>query len=328
MDYRLAGVDISKGERLVGKIKAMMGSAGAGIGHFGGSIPLNTANMSKPLLVSSIDGVGTKMKIAQKMQNFGTVGMDLVHHCINDIACCGAEPITFLDYIAMAVMDVDVAAEVIGGIVEACGNWNVALVGGENAEMPGVYVEGELDLVGCITGLVDQKSFIDGSTIADGDVLIGFASLGLHTNGYSLAREIVKTCTPGYYHTPDGWSENLGNILLANHKCYLKEIQELKNNYAIKGLAHITGGGLEGNTSRIVPKGLKANFDWNSWQTLDIFSYLQEMGKIADEDMRSSFNLGIGLVAITNAVQAQEIVNNFPVDLVPPQIIGKIISEQ
>lgn len=326
MDYRKAGVDIDKGHDLLDRIKAMMGSTSAGLGHFGGAVPLRIQGIAKPLLVSSIDGVGTKAKVALIMDQLDTVGQDLVHHSINDIACCGAEPIAFLDYIAMDNMDVEKAATIISGIVTACKRWDVTLTGGESAEMPGVYIPGEFDLVGAIYGVVDESRFINGDSIRENDVILGFPSNGLHTNGYTLARKVVDTSDLDYTdQLPDG-EGSIGENLLKVHTCYLSEIRQLKSNYNVKGLAHITGGGLPGNTSRIIPKGLSAKFTRDSWQPLEIFSWLRKSGAIPDADMITTLNMGIGLVAVFDPKDAIDVLNAFPDDLLKPIEIGSIIS--
>jgi len=324
VDYKLAGVDISRGNRLVARIKAMMGVAGAAIGHFGGAIPFPGSGYNEPLLVSSMDGVGTKTAVAKAMKMHRGIGRDLVHHCINDIAVCGAEPLFFLDYIAMRVMDVDLATEVVGGVVDACRIWNCALVGGENAEMPGVYQPDEYDLIGCITGVVERSEYIDGRNITAGDVLIGFPSTGLHTNGYSLARKVVEMSGLDYHIKLSELGTTIGEALLAEHRCYLKEIRELKSSFKVKGLAHITGGGLPGNVSRIISKGFCAEFEWGSWCEPPIFGVIRKYGSVPENDMRSTFNLGVGLVAIVDPGEAEKILIEFPVELQKPNKIGAI----
>lgn len=325
MDYRAAGVDISKGDRLVERIKAMMGAAGSRIGHFGGAFPFPVKNYTEPLLVSSIDSVGTKTAVAIAMNKHDTVGMDMVHHSVNDIACCGAEPLCFLDYFAMGVMDVDIAAEVIGGVVKACEKLGVALVGGENAEMPGVYREGEYDLVGSITGVVDKADYIDGSGISEGDIILGFGSNGLHTNGYSLARKVFETNGIAYNTYYKELQGTVGDALLEVHRCYLREIRELKSRCRIKALAHITGGGLEGNTRRVIPKGLKAEFDWDSWDAPPIFRLIENLGKVPVADMRSTFNMGIGLTVVVSPEDVERVILEFPDELVSPVVVGRVV---
>ena len=198
MDYRSAGVDISKNDRLVARIKAMMGKAGNHIGHFGGAVPISVEQYREPLLVSSIDSAGTKTAVAMALNRHEGIGRDLLHHSINDIACCGAEPIYFLDYIAMSTLDEELVTVLVGGMIEAGQRWNVRLAGGELAEMPGVYLPGEYDLVLSISGVVEKDEYIDGANIETGDVLIGFSSTGLHTNGYTLARKVVENTEHGY----------------------------------------------------------------------------------------------------------------------------------
>ncbi len=327
MNYRSAGVDISKGDRLVAKIKSMMGETGSRIGHFGGAVPLAVDQYREPLLVSSIDGVGTKTAVAMAMRQHRGVGRDMVHHSINDIACCGADPLFFLDYFAMGVMDVELAAEVIGGVVDACRRWDFPLIGGENAEMPDVYHQGEYDLVGSITGIVERSQYIDGSGIVEGDILIGFPSSGLHTNGYSLARRVVERSDVEYETVLPELGESVGSALLAEHRCYLGEIRELRNRAKLKGLAHITGGGLPGNVSRILPSGLTARFNWGEWVEPPVFDLLRRKGDIPEGDMRSTFNLGIGLVAVVDEATAREIEIDFPSDLYRPFRAGKVIRE-
>lgn len=301
----------------------MMGAAGAQIGHFGGAIPIPTEQYRQPLLVSSIDSVGTKVMVATAVGNHKLLGYDLVHHCINDIACCGAEPIAFLDYIAMSALDEQVVTDAIEGIIGACQGWEVQLVGGETAEMPGTYLAGEYDLVGSISGLVDKSDFIDGKSIAAGDVLIGFGSNGLHTNGYSLAR---KVCEPlGYATVLPELNGTIGDALLKPHRCYLGEIRELKRMNVIKGLAHITGGGLMGNVTRIIPKGLTVDIDWGCWSVPPIFTLIQQEGGVSEEDMRPAFNLGIGLVAVVTAEDAEKVLSEFSDQLQKPIRIGQVV---
>ncbi len=320
MNYSTAGVDIKKGDRIVDRVKEMMGAAGAQIGHFGGAIPIPMGRYKEPLLVSSIDSVGTKVMVATAVGRHDSLGFDLVHHCINDIACCGAEPIAFLDYIAMSSLNEKVVTEAISGIIKACQRWDTTLVGGETAEMPGTYLKGEYDLVGSITGLVEKSEFIDGKSISAGDVLYGFASNGLHTNGYSLAR---KVCAPlGYSTAPSELGERIGEALLRPHRCYLGEIRELKT-HNVKGLAHITGGGLMGNVSRIIPKGLTVDIDWGVWNEPSIFSLIRKVGEVPENGMREAFNLGIGLVAVLDPNTT--VMDKFPNDLLQPIRIGKVV---
>ncbi|MCF7810819.1 phosphoribosylformylglycinamidine cyclo-ligase [bacterium] len=327
MDYRSAGVNISKNDRLIARIKKMMGKAGSSIGHFGGAFSFSTKDYKEPLLVSSIDSAGTKTAVAIAVNKHDGIGRDILHHSINDIACCGAEPLYFLDYIAMSNLDEEIAASLIQGMIESGQRWDVKLAGGELAEMPGVYQQNEYDLVISINGVVEKSEYINGSGIKNDDILIGFPSAGLHTNGYSLARKVVEQTEYSYSTLIPGQDTNIGDALLAEHRCYLDEIRELKQNYRVKGLAHITGGGLPGNVSRIVPSGFEIEFDWGSWIEPPVFNLLREAGEIPEDDMRSTFNLGVGLVAVLNPDFAKEVFNNFPKHLYKPFAIGRVVNK-
>jgi len=326
MDYRTAGVDIEAGDRVVEGIKRLMGAAGAGIGHFGGAFPLDVSRWREPLLVSSVDGVGTKSAVAIACGRYDVIGRDMVHHAINDIAVCGADPLFFLDYIAMGRLDPDAAIATVKGAVEACEHWGVELVGGETAEMPGVYIIGELDFVGCIVGIVEHDSYIDGSDIIEEDILVGFPSAGLHTNGFSLARRMVAESGLGYEHWADELGTTVGEALLKEHRCYLEVIKRLKNEFNVKGLAHITGGGIEGNTRRIIPKGLQAEFDWGTWPEPPIFQWLKRHGNVPEEDMRRTFNLGVGLVAALSPRMAGAAVKAGWGEYGPATAIGRVVE--
>lgn len=325
MDYKQAGVDIAKGERIVQRIKTLMGEAGKRIGHFGGAMPFPMSGYRKPLLVSSIDGLGTKGAVAAVLGRYEGVGRDLVHHSINDIAVCGAEPLFFLDYVAMAALDEEVVMLLVRGMNEACARWEVALVGGETAEMPGVYQPSEFDLVGTITGIVEQDGCIDGRTVGSSDILVGFPSVGLHTNGFTLARRVFRDAGIGYERNLPELEMTVGEALLAEHRCYLDEIRVLKKDYAVKGLAHITGGGLPGNVVRIIPKGLRAEVNWGSWSEPAIFGVIRSLGKVPEDDMRRTFNLGIGLVAALDPVVAKQALAEFPESLVKPVRVGMVV---
>ncbi len=326
MDYRTAGVDISAGEQVVAGIKRLMGASGSAIGHFGGAFPINLEGYKKPLIVSSVDGVGTKTSVAAACGCWEVIGRDMVHHAIGDIAVCGAEPLFFLDYIAMGKLDSDAAIRVVGGAIDACKRWGVTLVGGETAELPGVYVPGELDFVGCIVGVVDQEEYIDGKTIVEGDILVGFPSVGLHTNGFSLARRVFNDANISFNRTFPELDGSLADALLAEHRCYLEVIRRLKRDFGVKGLAHITGGGIEGNSSRIIPKGLKPEFDWGVWQELPIFDLIRRTGKVPEEDMRRTFNLGIGLVAALSPDMASKAIGMTWGEWGEPVVVGRIVA--
>ena len=309
--YKSAGVDLEAGDETVKRIKGYAKSTFnknvlSDIGLFGGFFKLNLKKYENPVLVSSVDGVGTKLKVAFGMDVHDTVGQDLVNHCVNDIAVCGAEPLYFLDYLAFGKLNPDVAEQIIKGFSIACKQNGCALIGGETAEMPGLYSENEYDMSGTIVGIVEKKNVINGKKIKKGDVLIGFPSNGLHTNGYSLARKVLLS-RYSLGDVPEGFENSIGSELLRVHKSYLPLIKKIKKKTKIKGLSHITGGGIIGNTKRILPKGVRLNIDWNSWKIPAIFKLIQETGNISDEEMRSVFNLGIGLVAVVSKKETEKV---------------------
>ncbi len=311
--YKAAGVDIKAGDETVDRIKVLAKSTFtknvlSGIGHFGAFFEADFPGYQKPVLVSSVDGVGTKLKIAFLMNKHYTVGQDLVNHCVNDIAVCGAKPLYFMDYFAVGKLVPDVAEQIIKGFATACIENGVALIGGETAEMPGFYTEGEYDISGTIVGVVEKSKIIDGTNVNLGDVLIGFKSVGLHTNGYSLARKVLLDKFKVTDKT-DYFENSIGEELLTVHKSYLSLIEVLKNNTEIKAFSHITGGGIIGNTKRVTPKNMSLKIDWNAWEVLPIFKLIQNTGKITDEEMRHVFNMGIGLIAIVDKNNADIVLN-------------------
>lgn len=307
--YRDAGVDIAAGAAAVALMEqAVRATYGpevlAGIGAFCGMFDASAlAQMDAPVLVASTDGVGTKTKVAVALGRYDTIGHDVVNHCVNDILVHGARPLFFLDYIAMAKLVPEVVATVVSGCAAACRMVGCALLGGETAEMPGVYAAGELDLVGMIVGIVERKAIIYGRTITAGDAIIGLASSGLHTNGYSLARRVFA-----------GWDltaivpelgQPLGDVLLTPHRAYLAEIQRLRSaGITIKGLVHITGGGLIDNPPRILPPGVAARLKRGSWPVPPIFQLIQRLGQIDEHEMMHVFNMGLGMLVIIPADQA------------------------
>jgi len=300
--YKSAGVDIEAGDAIVKRIKNFAKSTFnknvlSDIGLFGAFYRPDLSGYSEPVLVSSVDGVGTKLKIAFATNTHNTVGQDLVNHCVNDIAVCGALPLFFMNYLAFGKLNPDVAANIIEGFSIACKENGCALIGGETAEMPGLYDEKEYDISGTIVGIVDKEKIIDGKTIIKGDLLLGFKSNGLHTNGYSLARKVLFEKFKLNEKIP-GLNSTLGEELLKVHKSYLKLINTLKEKIEVKGFAHITGGGIVGNTTRILPEGLRLNISWDNWEVPAIFKLIQKTGRITDDEMRKVFNLGVGLVAV------------------------------
>ncbi|MBA2270909.1 MAG: phosphoribosylformylglycinamidine cyclo-ligase [Chthoniobacterales bacterium] len=310
--YASAGVDVDLGnfvkKRIQARVKSTHGPEVLGkIGGFGGLFAPDFSGMREPVLVASVDGVGTKLKIAFAMKRHDTVGADLVNHCINDIAVLGARPLFFLDYIGAERLEPPVFDQILAGFTKACRAARCALIGGETAQMPGMYRKGEYDLAGCIVGVVDRQSMIDGTRIKPNDVVLGLASNGLHTNGYSLARKILFA---KMRLKPDakmrGCKHSLGDELLRTHKNY----QPLLAQFAadeIKGLAHITGGGLVDNLPRVLPKDCDAVIDTNSWRTPPIFEVLEHNGGVDREEMYQVFNMGIGMVAIVAEQNASRI---------------------
>ncbi|TLU53363.1 MAG: phosphoribosylformylglycinamidine cyclo-ligase [Chlorobium sp.] len=302
MDYKKAGVDISAGEEFVRMIKPQVRQTFTpgvitDIGAFGGFFLPDFSQYKKPVLVSSIDGVGTKLKIAIELGRYDTVGSCLVNHCVNDILVCGAKPLFFLDYYACGKLTPEIAASVVTGMVNGCRENGCALIGGETAEMPGLYQERDFDLAGSIVGVVDHEKIINGSAVRESDVLIGLPSTGLHTNGYSLARKVLEGRMNQTFTELEGTA---GEALLKVHRSYLSVIEPFFGSPDIRGLSHITGGGLMGNTMRIVPDGLKLDVEWNSWPEPAIFNIIRREGNVPEEDMRRTFNLGIGLVMIVD----------------------------
>ncbi len=307
--YREAGVDIEAGEEAVRRIRPMVRRTFtpgvlADIGAFGGFSEPDLAAYERPVLVSSVDGVGTKLKVAARARRYDTVGQDLVNHCVNDIAVCGARPLFFLDYYATGVLDPAVAEEVVRGFATACEENGCALIGGETAEMPDVYAAGDFDLAGTVVGVVDKEKILDGSRVEAGDVLLGLLSTGLHTNGYTLARAVLFS----EYDVDDApealGGETVGEALLHVHRSYLGPIQALVEKDLARGLAHVTGGGLPGNLRRVVAGTFEIDYD--AWPRPPLFELIQQTGHVPEDDMRRTFNLGIGLVAVVPAARAEE----------------------
>ena len=317
LTYKDAGVDIDAKMRVIQRLRLIArGTFRKGvltdIGSFGGLFDLTaTGPLHHPVLVSSTDGVGSKLKIAFQTGQHKTVGMDLVNHCINDILVQGAIPLFFLDYIAMGKLDADVMIDVVAGLARACRDSGCALIGGETAEMPDFYKPGEYDLAGFIVGLVERELVIDGSRIASGDVLIGLASSGLHTNGYSLARKILfeRRGLKPESRVPE-LNRTVGEELLAVHRSYLPVLRGLIPAGALYGMAHITGGGFTDNIPRILPRGLSARIDLGTWPVPPVFRYLQDTGRIAGDEMFHTFNMGIGMVLVVPLHRESEVVKH------------------
>lgn len=313
MTYKDAGVDIDAGNRFVEMIKPLVKATSrpevmTDIGGFGGLFSLNNNKYQKPALVASTDGVGTKLKLAFMLDKHDTVGIDLVAMCVNDIVVQGAEPLFFLDYLATGKLSPEKSVEIVKGISEGCQQSGCALLGGETAEMPGMYSDGEYDLAGFTVGVVDKDNVIDGSTITKGDKIIGIASSGLHSNGYSLARKILlETMELPLDQAPEGFDRPLGEELLTPTKIYVKSILNLIRDFSIKGIAHITGGGILENLPRALPNHCKAMIDKDSWDKPAIFELLREGGQIEETEMYRTFNYGIGMAIVVPAAEVDDI---------------------
>ncbi|WP_186021195.1 phosphoribosylformylglycinamidine cyclo-ligase [Burkholderia gladioli] len=306
LSYRDAGVDIDAGDALIDKIKpfakkTLRDGVLGGIGGFGALFEV-PKRYQEPVLVSGTDGVGTKLKLAFHLNRHDTVGQDLVAMSVNDILVQGAEPLFFLDYFACGKLDVDTAATVIKGIATGCELSGCALIGGETAEMPGMYPDGEYDLAGFAVGAVEKSKIIDGSTIAEGDVVLGLASSGIHSNGFSLVRKIIERANPDLNAPFDG--RTLADALIAPTRIYVKPLLALMAKLTVKGMAHITGGGLVENIPRVLREGLTAELDQRAWTLPPLFQWLQEHGGVADAEMHRVFNCGIGMAVIVSAADA------------------------
>jgi phosphoribosylformylglycinamidine cyclo-ligase len=304
ISYKQAGVNIDEADSAVGAIREMARKTFSknvltDIGSFGGGFLLK--GFRQAVLVSSADGVGTKLKLAFLTGEHSTIGEDLVNHCVNDIAVQGATPLFFLDYFATGKLNARVAASVVSGIARGCERNKCALIGGETAEMPGLYHDGEYDLAGFIVGVVEKKRMITGRSIKPGDILLGLPSTGLHTNGYSLARKLLFEIAG---HNANTWIDELGTSvakeLLKLHRSYLAPLRALHDKEILKGAAHITGGGITDNTPRILPKGLGVTIDTKSWPVLPVFELLRKIGDIPEADWRRTFNLGIGMIFVVS----------------------------
>ncbi len=331
--YSKSGVNIRKGNIAVDRIKKHVSATHnkmvlTGIGSFGGLFDLKDVikKYKNPVLVQSIDGVGTKLSIAKMMNKYDTVGEDIVNHCCNDLLAMGAKPITFIDYVANEKLDPNIMEAMVRGMAKACKENGVALIGGETAEMPGTYMKGEHDIAGAITGIVEKENIITGENIKKGDLILGFPSSGLHTNGYSLARKILFNQNKHRVNTKvNELNRSLGEVLLEVHTNYCKPVFTLlEKKVDVRGIAHITGGGFLENIPRVLPKSLDAEISRGSWPMLPIFPYMQKLGKVSEEEMYRVFNMGIGLIIVIPPEQKEKveaILKNYPIFW-----IGKIIK--
>ncbi len=333
MDYKTSGVDIDAGNEVVRRIKGLARSTFtpgvlSEIGSFGGLFRLDPERFADPVMVASADGVGTKLKVAFLANRHDTVGEDLVNHCVNDILVQGARPLFFLDYLATGRLAPDVAEQIVAGIARGCRANGCALLGGETAEMPGFYAEGEYNLAGFIVGAVDRAALINGAALEAGDVLIGLASSGLHTNGYSLARRIVFEGLGLRVdsHVPD-LGTTVGEALLAVHRSYLRVVEPLLAEPGlVQGLAHITGGGITDNLPRIFPEGIGACIDRDAWEVPAVFRFLGRAGQVPAEDMYRSFNMGIGLIVACRAADAGRMLARLRDLGESPKVVGELVS--
>ena len=327
--YTNSGVDINAGNELVGRIKAMVESTRiqgvfSDIGGFGGLFKPDLADMEEPILVSSTDGVGTKLKLAFDYDKHDTVGIDLVAMSVNDIIVQGARPLFFLDYFATGKLDVDKTAQVVSGIAEGCRRAGCALLGGETAEMPDMYAPGEYDLAGFCVGIVDNARIVDGSSIHMGDVLVGLASSGLHSNGYSLARKILAQSGLQGTDPFPGTEKNVRDVFLEPTTIYVECVRSLMRDLKIKGMAHITGGGFYDNIPRIIPSQVGAHIQFGSWEMPAIFPWLAEEGKLSWPEMLQIFNCGIGYVLVVDPDIVEEVMSRLKAMQMPAWQIGSV----
>ncbi len=326
LTYKGAGVDIDAGNELVERIKPLVRRTRrpevlAGIGGFGGLFALPPGRFREPVLVSGTDGVGTKLMLAQRLDKHDTIGIDLVAMCVNDVLVQGAEPLFFLDYFACGKLDNDVASDVIAGIAEGCLQAGASLIGGETAEMPDMYAPGEYDLAGFTVGAVERDELIDGSTIAEGDAIIGIASSGPHSNGYSLIRKVLD-------RVPNAEIDGApaAELLLAPTRIYVQPVLALISAVSVKGLAHVTGGGITENIPRVLPDRLDAEIDTSTWQPGPVFDFLQEHGNIRTAEMRRTFNCGVGMVVIVAPGDAGKAIEILGDNGEPAWQVGRIVA--
>jgi phosphoribosylformylglycinamidine cyclo-ligase len=339
MTYSQAGVDVDAAARLVERIKGLARATHrpevlAGVGPFSGLFRLS--GYRDPVLVASADGVGTKLKIAALLARYDTVGIDLVNHCVNDILTAGAEPLFFLDYLASSDLSEEAKAAIVQGVASACQAVGCALLGGETADMPDIYGRGDFDLVGFIVGVVERGQIIDGSTIREGDVLLGLPSSGLHTNGYSLVRRVFGVGLGGdpeeervrLSRTYPGLEGTLGEALMAPHRCYHNVVGAIRagadGHPPLRGIAHITGGGIPGNLPRILPDALAARLRRGSWPVQPIFRLIQERGNVAEDEMYRTFNMGLGMVLACAPTDVEAVRASVPEALVVGKVVGQV----
>jgi len=332
LSYRDAGVDIDAANVAMKTVKQLVKrtfTAGVlqDIGSFGAMFSLDTQGMQEPVLVSSVDGVGTKLKLAFMSGKHDTVGIDIVSHCVNDILVQGARPLFFLDYLAVGKMEPQVVVDVVKGLTDGCLYAGCALIGGETAEMPDMYQPGEYDLAGTIVGVVDRSKIVDGSAINAGDAVIGIPSSGLHTNGYSLARKICFEVAGLEIHEPiPGLGKTVAEALMVPHLSYAKLMQIVMKVVKVKGMAHITGGGITDNLPRVLPEGLSVEIDLQSWTIPPLFKYLQETGNVSPSEMLRTFNMGLGFLFVVPRAQAEKALETVNLTGTDAFLVGEVIE--
>lgn len=330
--YADAGVDIDRANQTKKRIKYLAHKTFtrgvlSEIGGFGGLFSIDRQKYIDPVLVSSVDGVGTKLKVAFEMKTHHTIGADLVNHCVNDIAVQGAAPMFFMDYLATGKLEPEIAVSVIGGLAEACKHNGCALIGGETAEMPGCYPDGEYDLAGFIVGVVERERIVTGKNVAIGDVILGLPSNGLHTNGYSLARKLLFEVAR---YTPDTYVNELkgkvGNELMQTHKSYWPAIKKLMAADCVSAMAHITGGGITENLPRVLPRGVAAVIEIGSWPVLPIFEHMQKLGNVPQDEMLRTFNMGIGMLLVIPSAKFKKAQSVLDKVGEKPYTVGRIVK--
>jgi len=328
-NYKEAGVDVHAGYKAVELMKSHVGKTMrpevlSGIGGFGGLFSLGGMNLKEPVLVSGTDGVGTKLKIAFLMDRHDTVGIDCVAMCANDVICSGAQPLFFLDYIALGKLVPEKVEQIVKGVADGCLQAGCALIGGETAEMPGFYPVDEYDLAGFVVGIVDREKIIDGKRMKAGDALIGIASSGIHSNGYSLVRKVFAVGSDTLFRFNEQLGSSVGEELIKPTRIYVKSVLSVMAKFEIHGISHVTGGGFIENIPRMIPEGLKAVVQKGTWPVLPIFNLLQDLGEVAEQDMYNTFNMGIGMVMAVDAAVAADVVAALEAEGEKAYVIGRI----
>ena len=329
--YKDAGVDVEKGYEAVERMKKHIAKTTrpevlGGIGTFAGLFDLSSFKCEEPVMVSGTDGVGTKLKLAFQLDKHDTVGIDLVAMCVNDIVAQGAQPLFFLDYIACGKNDPEIIEQIVSGVSNGCVDAGAALIGGETAEMPGMYADDEYDLAGFVVGIAEKSKLVTGESIQAGDVVIGLASSGIHSNGYSLARKIVENMD--LHEIYAGLSKPLGETLLTPTRIYAKSVKKVLEKHRIKGISHITGGGFYENFPRMMPQGLGVSLDRSAWKTPEIFTFLQEKGNVPDKDMYGVFNMGIGMALAVAEEDAESVLKILKENGEAAYQIGKVTEQE